>query len=179
MASFPRAVFDKEGTPLLSWRVQILPYLEEDALYKEFHLDEAWDSPHNKPLIAKIPAVYQNLNRPPDGKTNYLAPVGPGTVFKGKTGKKITEITDGTSNTILLVEANEDRAVEWTKPDDLAVDLNKPLAGLGQLRPNGFYAAFCDGSVQMLPSDINPDVLKALFTIAGGEPVSWDQIHPR
>jgi len=167
----PRAIFDKDGKPLLSWRVKILPYLDEQALFDEFHLDEAWDSPHNKPLLAKMPPVYRNPNRPVDTKTNYLLPVGTGAVFEGKTGRKIAEITDGTSNTILLVEANEDQAVEWTKPDDLEVNLEKPLAGLGQLRPNGFYAVFCDGSVHMLRNDVSPAVLKALFTIAGGEPI--------
>ena len=177
---FPaRAVFDKEGKPLLSWRVQMLPYLEESALYKQFHLDEPWDSPNNKPLIARIPPTFCNPARPVDGKTNYLAPVGPGLMFEGTSSRKMNQITDGTSNTILVVEANEERAVEWTKPDDLDVNLDKPLAGLGQFNPNGILAVFGDCHVDRLPNDISPDVLKALFTIGGGEPVSVDQIHPR
>ena len=177
---FPaRATFDKEGKPLLSWRVQMLLFLDEVPLYKQFHLDEPWDSPNNKPLIARIPPTFCNPGRPIDGKTNYLAPVGPGLMFEGTSGRKMNQITDGSSNTILVVEANEDRAVEWTKPDDLEVNLDKPLAGLGQFNHNGILAVFGDCHVDRLPNDISPDVLKALFTIGGGEPVSVDQIHPR
>ena len=82
--TFPaRAIFDKQGKPLLSWRVQILPMLEEDALFKQFHLDEPWDSEHNKPLVAKMPAVFQDPRRPPDGTTTFLAVVGKGLAFEG------------------------------------------------------------------------------------------------
>jgi type II secretory pathway pseudopilin PulG len=170
---FPaRAIFDKNGKPLLSWRVQILPFIEEAPLYKEFHLDEPWDSEHNKPLIANMPRIYGNPSRPMDSKTNYLVPVGPGTVFEGDKGLKISQITDGTSNTILAVEANEDRAVIWSKPDDLPVNLEKPLTGLGGLRPSGFQAIFCDGSVRLISNSSDLQALKALFTYAGGDNVA-------
>ena len=164
--------FDKNGKPLLSWRVQILPFIEEAPLYKEFHLDEPWDSEHNKPLIANMPRIYGNPSRPMDSKTNYLVPVGPGTVFEGDKGLKISQITDGTSNTILAVEANEDRAVIWSKPDDLPVNLEKPLTGLGGLRPSGFQAIFCDGSVRLISNSSDLQALKALFTYAGGDNVA-------
>jgi hypothetical protein len=166
-----RAIFDKNGKPLLSWRVQILPYLDEGALYKEFHLDEPWDSEHNKPLIAKMPRVYANPDHASDGKTSYLVPVGPGTVFEGDKGLRISQIADGASNTILAVEGSDDRAVIWTKPDDLPVDLAKPMAGLENARGPGFQAAFCDGSVHYFSSSVDVQVLKALFTYAGGEAV--------
>ncbi len=151
-----RAIFDEHGKPLLSWRVQMLPYLEQNALYQQFHLDEPWDSPHNKPLIAQMPGVYANANRPPDGKTNYLVPIGKGTVFDGTKGVTINDITTGTSNTLLVVEADEDRAVIWTKPDDLEVDFDRPLDGLGNFRPGGFLAAMCDGSVHSFSNTIDP-----------------------
>ncbi|MBN2022107.1 MAG: DUF1559 domain-containing protein [Pirellulales bacterium] len=172
--TFPaRANFDAEGKPLLSWRVHILPYIEQEALYREFHLDEPWDSPHNKTLIDRMPEIYRNPSSPsPPGQANYLVPVGPGTLFEGDKGSKIREILDGTSNTILVVEADPDRAVIWTKPDDLTYDPASPAAGLGRAHPGGFNAAFADGSVRFLAKDIDPTVLRAFMTRAGKEIVN-------
>ena len=169
---FPaRAIFDKEGRPLLSWRVAILPFLDQEALYNEFHLDEPWNSEHNRNLIPRMPAVYGNPNQPEkDGKTVYLAVDGEGTVFAGKERISMREMTDGTSNTILVADA--DRAVEWTRPKDLDFDAERPMKGLGKLRPNGFNTLFADGSVQFLSNAIDSDMLKAFMTYAGGEPVN-------
>jgi len=175
----PRAIFDKDGKAILSWRVLLLPYLEQQVLYNQFHLDEPWDSPNNRPLVAQLPMVFANPSRfkpdrprPLDGKTNYLVPSGKGTVFEGTEVTSIEDIKDGTSNTLLLVEANEDRAVEWTKPDDLQVDFDHPLAGLGDFRHGRILVGMCDGSVRILPKTIDPAVMKALFTRAGGEHVT-------
>jgi hypothetical protein len=168
----PAAKVDADGKPLLSWRVHILPFVEAQDLYEKFHLDEPWDSEHNRPLIEQMPIAYQNPNLPAsEGKTNYLAVTGPGTAFAKKDGTRIRDFTDGTSNSILVVEANADRAVIWTKPDDLTFDPQQPLAGLGGLRPGGFQALLADGSVQFVANTIDPDVLRALMTIAGGEPI--------
>lgn len=170
---FPaRANADANGKPLLSWRVHILPYLDQEALYKEFHLDEPWDSEHNQKLVAKMPAVY----RQPNGdaktfKTNYLVPVAKGTIFETLKPSKLNSIIDGTSNTIMVVEASLDRSVDWTKPDDLEIDLTAPFKGLLGLRPNGFYAAFADGSVQFLQEKLGAESLRGLLTKAGGEVV--------
>jgi hypothetical protein len=170
---FPaRASFDAQGKPQLSWRVHILPYLEEGELYKQFRLDEPWDSEHNRKLIEQMPTVYMNPNLAEPGKTNFLVAVGPGTVFEGKEGLKVRQITDGTSKTLLVFEADADRAVIWTKPDDLKYDPANPLAGLGQLRPGGFVASRCDGSTGFYSNDIDWSVLNALFTYAGGESVN-------
>ena len=170
---FPaRASADANGKTLLSWRVHILPYIDQQALYQEFHLNEPWDSEHNKKLIAKMPAVY----RQPNGdaktvKTNYLAPVAKGTIFESLQPCKLSSITDGTSNTIMVVESSLDRSVEWSKPDDLEIDLAAPFKGLLGLRPNGFYAAFADGSVQFLQEKLGAESLRGLLTKAGGEVV--------
>jgi hypothetical protein len=168
----PQASYNKDGNKLLSWRVHILPYLEQTEFHERFHLDEPWDSEHNKKLIPLMPSVYRNPNRPNnDYKTTYLAVTGKGTIFDGKEGGSIASIRDGTSNTLLLVEADEDRAAIWTKPDDLEVSEKDPQAGLGKFRPGGFLAAFADGHVQMIPSSLSPKQLWALFTRAGGEVV--------
>jgi hypothetical protein len=171
---FPaHAIYSEDGKPLLSWRIKILPYIEEQALYEQFHLDEPWDSEHNRALIPRMPQVFANPNlKLEPGKTNYLGVVGKECFFNGtEKGVKIREITDGTSKTIALVEADPDKAVEWTKPDDFHVDPNNPSAGLGHLRPGGWIAGFCDGSVQFINNGVDQGVLQALFTIAGGEVV--------
>ena len=163
---------DKSGKPLLSWRVLILPYLEYDALYNEFHLDEPWDSEHNKQLIAKMPQVYKSPNsQAGEGKTNYLTVRGKNSVFPGDKGVRMAEITDGTAFTIALVEASDQKAVPWTKPDDFEYGDENPLKFLGGLNPNVFQAGFADGSVRALPLSIDPEVLKGLFSRDGGEVV--------
>jgi hypothetical protein len=165
-----RAIFSKEGKPLLSWRVQILPYIEEDALYKQFHLDEPWDSEHNKPLIAQMPTIFKSPGLPADeGKTCYVVPVGKGTIFEGTQGLKLRQITDGVSKTIAIVEVAAEKAVTWTKPDDMVYNPEKPLAGFGPISDRGFNAGFADGAVRSIMPNINLEVLKALFTYAGGE----------
>src|SRR5690606_10896708 len=104
---------DDDGTPLLSWRVHILPFLGEQSLYDQFHLDEPWDSPHNTRLIARMPEVYRcpGADRDEGGTTTYLVPRGEGTIFPGARGVPPEEITDGTSNTLLVVDADPARAV--------------------------------------------------------------------
>jgi prepilin-type processing-associated H-X9-DG protein len=101
-----------------------------------------------------------------------LALVGPQCVLDGSPqGLGFAQISDGTSNTIVLVEADADQAVEWTKPDDIEFDPNNPMAGFGKLRPGGCNAAFCDGHVQFISNDVDPQTLKALVTRNGGEVV--------
>ncbi len=170
---FPaQAIYSKDGKPLLSWRVAILPQLEEMELYKQFHLDEPWDSEHNKPLIAKMPAAYVKPGRPNDGSTVFLVPHGKGLAFEGTEGLTIGSFTDGTSKTILAVEVNDDRAVPWTKPDDLEVDLNKPFDGLGEAHAGDiFCAVFADCHTIGISKQCDVDTLKALFTRNGGEPI--------
>lgn len=161
---------DKQGRPLLSWRVAILPFVEEDRLYKQFHLDEPWDSEHNRTLIEQMPAIYadpdqRHLSR--QGKTTYQVPVGPETVFYKNEGTTLREITDGTSKTIMIVEVEPSRAVEWTKPEDWEVDMQDPRRGVERTDRRNFVAARCDCWIQAMPSDISPDELRALLTRAG------------
>jgi hypothetical protein len=172
---FPSDVCDAEGKPLLSWRVRILPYLENQALYNEFHMDEPWDSEHNKPLSETVVAVFTApSSKPvPAGHTFYQGFVGNGAFFEACEGTSLAKITDGTSNTILCVEAGE--AVPWTKPGDLPYDPEKPLPKLGGPGyAGGFNAALADGSVRFIKNSIAENVLRALITKNGGEVVSAD-----
>lgn len=175
----PAANVDKDGKKLLSWRVHVLPYVDQAALYQQFHLDEPWDSEHNKKLIAQIPPVYvqpTHADLAKDGKTVYLVPTGEGTAFEGKEGHRIADFTDGTSNTILMVEAHRDAAVIWTKPDDLVVDFKNPLKNLKSALVGGFHVLLCDGSVRFVSDNIDVATLKALFTRGGGEVVNFGAI---
>jgi prepilin-type processing-associated H-X9-DG protein len=169
------ANFNKEGKPLLSWRVHLLPYLEQEALYKEFHLDEPWDSPHNKELVRHIPSIYRCPDqRPLSLETSYQVPIGQATMFSGgPKGLRIpADVPDGTSNTIMLVETDDDHAVPWTKPNDWKYDPDKPAAGLGRRHPGGLVIGFADGHSAFLREGNSPKFWQALFTRAGGELVA-------
>lgn len=187
------AYLSREGKPGLSWRVALLPFVEEDALYKQFKLDEAWDSPHNHQLLGQMPRVYRLAFQANDGSgmTCYQVFTGPGTLFeappaappgaavpllpdavsKPVLGLRLpADIPDGTANTVLIATARS--PVAWTKPDDLRFapgDLLPPLGG--QLK-GGFNVTFADGSVRFLPQNVADPILRALITRNGGEVVN-------
>ncbi len=176
---FPAAAIRKDGKPLLSWRVALLPDLDEGALYEKFHLDEPWDSPNNKALLDQIPAVYAPVaGKKEESKqsTYYQVFAGPGAMFGRDEGTRIEEITDGTSLTIMVVEAA--KPVPWTKPEDLPFDPKKPLPELGGLSKDGFFAAIVDGSALFISKKVKPQVLRALITRNGGEVISSDVFLP-
>jgi hypothetical protein len=169
----PQAVYDKDGKALLSWRVLILPYIEQKALYDEFKLNEPWDSKHNKKLLKKMPRTFAHpTSKARAWETHYQAFAGNGAFFEGKRGLRITDITDGTASTIMFVEAA--KAVPWTKPEDLPYDAKKPLPKLGGLFPGGFHVAMCDGSVRIVSSSISKKTLRAAITPQGGEVLGDD-----
>jgi hypothetical protein len=177
--TFPPAyTADKNGKPLLSWRVAILPYVEQSQLYDQFRLDEPWDSEHNKKLIPLMPEVYRAPgSKAGPSKTSYLTVRGKDTIFPGAEKINIAQIRDGTSNTIMVVEAADSSAVDWTKPDDFVPDVKDPAKGLVGLRPGGFIALFADASVHFLPANLKPETLKALFTRAGREVVNPNELE--
>jgi hypothetical protein len=167
------ASYDKDGRPLLSWRVHLLPHLGEDALYKQFRLDEPWDSAHNKKLILKMPKAFLSPRAKGGrvGSTTYLVPVGEATMFPGNKPVKMSDVTDGTSLTILFVDATDDQAVIWTKPDDLKYDPMQPQKGLREAPPGKFVVVFVDGGVRPIKQAIDKAALHGLFTRNGGEVV--------
>jgi hypothetical protein len=167
---FPaHAIYSKEGKPLLSWRVAILPFIEEPKLYKEFKLDEPWDSENNKPLLDRMPKTYAPLGGETKDKhsTFYQVFVGKGTIFEGKDGLKFADIPDGTSNTLFGAEAGE--AVPWTKPDDLAFDPDKALPALGGMFKGGFHVLMADGSVHFLKEKFDEKKMKLLIIRNDGQ----------
>jgi hypothetical protein len=172
------AIYSKDGkTPLLSWRVAILPFIECDNLYKQFKLEEPWDSEHNKKLIPLMPKTFQIPNAPPTrepGMTHFQVFVGGGAAWERGTkppGMPRTFV-DGTSNTIVIAEAAE--PVIWTKPDDLTYDPQRPLPKLGINPALGFLVAMGDGSVRRISPQITEKTLRAAITAAGQEALGPD-----
>jgi prepilin-type processing-associated H-X9-DG protein len=174
------AIYSKDGKPLLSWRVAILPWLEQDAVYREFHLDEPWDSPHNKPLSDLVLPVYAPLGARSGarsagpGLTYYQAFVGKGAGFEPHKELRIPDFTDGTSNTLLVVEAAT--PVPWAKPEDLPFVADQALPRLGGLFGGDFNALFADGSVNLLSKKADPDMLRAAITRNGGEVLDTEKL---
>jgi hypothetical protein len=168
----PAYTTDDAGNPLLSWRVLILPFVEQQGLYEQFRLDEPWDSEHNKRLIAMMPEVYRSpagSNEP--GKTNYLGVGGENGIFPGQEGVRFAQITDGTSNTVMTVEVNNESAVIWTRPQDYQPDPDNPARGLVGVWPSGCHVGFTDGSVRFVEKPIPNDVWMLLFNRQDGKPI--------
>ena len=115
--------------------------------------------------------MYKNANFDDDQRTIFLAVSGPGTVFPGNEKVGFGNISDGTSNTAMFVEADPDSAVEWTRPKDWEMDPDNPMQGLGSLRPGGFNIAFCDGSVQFISNMMDPNNWRNIVTMADGNVV--------
>jgi len=165
-----------DGKPKLSWRVHILPFIEEHALFQQFHLDEPWDSEHNKKLIESMPAIYRTPGSRLHQKhmTNYLTVRGKDMAFPPATKTSMAHLRDGTSNTAMVLEVSDERAVIWTKPDDFEPDKDDPLKGVVGLRDGKFLVVFADGSVRTLSASLNKDAVRAMFTRDGGEVVELE-----
>ncbi|MGY8769227.1 MAG: DUF1559 family PulG-like putative transporter [Pirellulales bacterium] len=166
---------DKDGKPLLSWRVHILPFIEQNQLYDQFHLDEPWNSEHNIKLIGLMP---KTLRRPGStaapGMTNYQVPLAKGLPFQDHERLKFSNITDGLSNTIAILEVPDEKAVIWTKPDDYQIDLDNPLKGLVRKNQNGFTVVLFDGSARRIITEtMTKEKFIKLLTHAGGEVIDF------
>jgi hypothetical protein len=169
--AFPPAYStDEDGNPLLSWRVLILPFIEQQALYNEFNLDEPWDSPNNLPLADAVVQVYQTPGSfYPPNMTHYMTIRHPDSAFPGTSEVGLRNITDGSSNTIMLVSVGSE-AVIWTQPVDWDSE-ESSFWSLSGLRPGGFNAALCDGSVHFISSSIDQEVFERLYMKSDGNPV--------
>jgi hypothetical protein len=168
----PAVVYGQYGEPLYSWRVLLLPFIEQDDLYKQFHLDEPWDSPHNIALLPRMPGAYAA----PGSKASKLPPyytichvfLGKGAAFEGKEGLRLErDFPDGNGNTFLVVEVGE--PVPWTKPADLLYDPDGALPALRCLFNDGFRAGMGDGSMRFVKKTTSEATLRAAITRNGGE----------
>lgn len=168
---FPAAVIiGPDGKTPHSWRIEMLPYVDQAALYQQYKMDEPWDSENNKKVLEQMPAVFRHPAADPNSKdASYFAITGETTIFPGMKPSGFADIRDGTSNTIMLVEAQ--RPIPWTKPEDIPYDPAKPLPKFGGYEPRIFVAALADGSVRNVAQNVDEKILRASFTKAGGEPV--------
>jgi prepilin-type processing-associated H-X9-DG protein len=175
---FPPAVLiGPDGKTPYSWRVALLPYIEQQELFKQYNFSEPWDGPNNRKLLDKIPPIYRAPNAEGDPTfASYFVPTGPDTLFPGHQGTQLSAIRDGPSNTIMAVEAR--RPIPWTKPEDIPFDVKAALPEFGGYSPGGFNVLFTDGSVRFVSVSVNPEVLRALFTIAGGEVIELPKLDP-
>ena len=175
--SFPPAVVaGSDGRPMHSWRVLILPFLNEQELYKTYNLGEPWDGPNNSLLANRMPAAYRCPSAPDQTSvtTSYMAVTGPGAIFDGAQASGFKDITDGASQTLLLVETTRP-AVNWMQPVDLdfqtmAFAVDDPAgADISSHHHQGANILMADGSVRFISLGVDPQALRALFTRAGGE----------
>jgi hypothetical protein len=180
--SFPaQANYDANGKPLLSWRVHLLPFLGEPyaKLYGEFRIDEPWDSEHNLKMLQRMPEIYAipGSKVAKDGRTCYVRPVGPGTSCPPDKSISFRDIADGTSNTVAVIEVDDEHSDPWTKPADLDYDPENPTKGLGGHLEGAVFSAFCDAAPHVHrkliydPKRIGD--LRKVFTRADREPVNF------
>jgi hypothetical protein len=162
---FPPEYTGPAGTPLLSWRVALLPYLEQGSLYNQFDLSKSWDDPANIGLLSQMPAVFRSPLDPAGvTDTSYVAGVDPNSIFPGAPGVTPGSITDGVGNTILIGESHGS-AIPWTKPEDITIGACPVLGGSGfsSIVSGAVPFAFADGSVKFLPDSIDCTALRGLF----------------
>jgi hypothetical protein len=174
----PAFVADKNGKPMHSWRVLILPYLDRPDLFQAYDFNEPWDGPHNRLLADKMPSVFACPSNPDAPScTSYAMLVGPHAFSPGPTGRTVDEISaaDGASATLMLVEA-ADAKINWLEPRDLNVEemsfvINKNSKEITSHHAGAAVVSYCDGRTSILNDDIKPETLKALTTVDGGEAV--------
>lgn len=181
---FPsRGTCDADGKPLLSWRVRLLPFLGEEPLYREFHLNEPWDSPHNRGLIERMPDVFRcpSQNSSPLGKTTYLRPIWmrDRKIVDYQAQLRIADFTDGLSETVMIVEVDDDHGVSWTKPDDFEWE-SLPLQDRLALRHgSGINVLFYSGEVVWLQGVSDEDLVTFFTRNSSDMPRVANEIHKR
>lgn len=171
----PACTFDADGKPLHSWRTLLLPYLDQAALYNKIDFSKAWDDPANAEVFKTLVHTYSCPSSPsPQGQTAYLAVVGEKSVLGQARSKTIKEITDGTANTLLVIEVPYEYSVQWMEPRDA----DEALV-LASFRPDvkktqhagGDHVLMADGTVRFLSQNIPPETLRGLLSASGGEKI--------
>lgn len=192
MATYSSEGAAKAGMPERSWRVTVLPFLDQEPLYREYDQDVAWDVAPNDVLQKNVVAAYGCPGRPAkfDNQRRFLASysavTGAGAVFENNKFRSAATITDGVSNTLMVVETCGAPMI-WTQPHDVDIDTNPigvNLSGTTRHRSSGMLSSYhldganallADGSVRFVSQDTSPDVLQALMTRDGDEslPQEW------
>ena len=176
-----------------SWRAIILPFVESSPLNGQYRMNEPWSSPFNTKLISHRFGDYCRcpLNRELEEKlTEYLAVVGDRAVLCTDRGRTVSDITDGTSKTIMLIEVPH-KKVNWAEPRDLTMleaieflsnppnsnDYGHPMSEGCFYKPSrGVHVAFADGWTRLLKLPISRKHAEGLLTINGEELIDPDNI---
>jgi type II secretory pathway pseudopilin PulG len=173
----PAHTVDANGRPLHSWRTLILPYLEQESLYKTIDLSKPWNDPANaKALETKLPVFYCPVIEPRN-TTTYLGIVGPNSCFLPTKSRSLAEITDRHDSTLMVIEAGEENAIPWMAP----VDADEAIVlGIGSKtkvhHPGGMNACFVAGNASFLRTSLADKIRRALMSIAGKDDKSvFDQ----
>ena len=167
----PSVLVSKYGKKY-SWRIAILPYIDEKELYEQYRFDEDWDSPHNSKVTAKMPDFFRSVSDDKEStNSSWYMLTGPGGAVNDDGPMTLEELSkaDGTSQTIVAVEAK--RNVHWAKPEDIVVDPKQGMPKLGGFHKGGFNVTFGDASVFFVNENVAPEVLWSMFTARGGEAV--------
>jgi hypothetical protein len=171
----PAVVRDSNGKPLHSWRTLILPSLGYTQLYERIDLSRPWNDPVNQNVRLTDVPTYRcptGNDSIPSGYTTYLAIVGPDLAMDSARAKNLDEITDGTENTLVILEVSPERAVPWMAPDDLDIEsLSRIPNEDHHAHVAGIYGVFCNGHVRLLPSNVDAAQLRSLATSDGSENV--------
>jgi hypothetical protein len=166
---FPPAGGGRNLHPQLSWRVALLPFMEEEELYRKFNLDEPWDGPNNLRLLGAMPSVYflPGASDAP-GMTRYRVFVGQRAAFdlpradgKAARGRRMQDFPNGVGKTVFIAEAAD--AVPWTKPDELEYHPDKPLPRLSHLPGASAQVAMGDASVRFIDPKISDWELRRMI----------------
>jgi hypothetical protein len=179
---FPPAVIaDEAGNPRYSWRVAILPYLQQDALFASYDSDFAWDDPVNNLVRMTSVPDYLCPSSPPafPNETNYVMITGKGTIGGlPNESTRMADVIDGTSNTIAVVEI-VGAGIEWSEPRDLTIEeLSMRLndgsgSGPSSFHPGGINVLICDGSTRFVADSIDPGTLENLFRRDDGNAIGF------
>ena len=153
-----------------SWRVLLLPYMEESRLYEKYRFDEPWDGPNNRKLASEMPPLFRcPSHHDHDGQeffTTYVAVVSPNGVFRGSKATRLDDISDGSGETILIADVNQG-AVHWMSPVDISPDeLIEEVAKTGEdtNHPAGVVTVFADTSRRLLTKDTTEESIRAMTT---------------
>jgi hypothetical protein len=171
------ATYDRQGQPLLSWRVLLLPYIEKEHLFRQFKLDEPWDSAHNLSLLPEMPYSYSPLEGNPPLKpytTLFQVFVGKGTAFQGREGLRLMDIPRR-SYTILVAEAGQ--SVPWTKPEDIPYDESQPVPKLGGFFKGVAHVVMADGYAGHIRRDIDEAILRAAIARDSDGPMLFEYLR--
>jgi hypothetical protein len=171
----PAYISDRDGKPMHSWRVLILPFLEQRELFNAYDFDEPWNGPNNRKLAGRIGNIYlrSGLESAQIQTTSFVAVVGPETMWRGSQPMNRNDLGDGTHNTLLVVEVPDGQFL-WMEPKDLEFDrmsfeINDKMGrGLGS-RLGGARVVSADGTLHTLSDDFDPNKLRAMLTANGGE----------